>query len=308
MKKLGIFTAKYYGDIILNPEFKNKVYSRGVYVTTANNIGFGYNLDLALDRDRNYIPNFQSFESKARSIIIYILEHYLEYKDQIDKNQLEQMDFTEIEMFDKFPEQIINLLDKNYTFLGSQYFNISSKTADFLWELNAQLRRETDKKFMESNMELVPQPIYQYYYFSSFVRDKNLSEDFYPYFICKEPLYDALKNSKYYISYQTKFEKFYKAKKTVTITPTKDNKIEKTINSIVAKIRLFDYSFNRNSIVFKELESEETHFTDNDKYYFSSLLLDKPEKMEIFVFGKCLEKLNVDMVDLLKKFDFVVKY
>ena len=82
VKKLGIFTAKYYGDIILNPEFKNKVYSRGVYVTTANNIGFGYNLDLALDRDRNYIPNFQSFESKARSIIIYILEHYLEYEDQ----------------------------------------------------------------------------------------------------------------------------------------------------------------------------------------------------------------------------------
>ena len=301
IKKLGIITAGNKGDIILNPEFKNKVYSRGVYVTTTiSDIGYGYNLDLTLDRDRNCIPNYSSFESSARSIIFYILENNNNYKKQLPLNQ---MDFTEIEMFDKFPKQILKLLD-SYDFIGSKYISLSTNTANFLWELNVQLRRETDKRFNVEKMELAPQPLSNSYNFDSFVRGKNLSNDFYSYFNCHEPLENALQSSTYYISYNIKFEKFYQSKKVVS---PPDDKIEKIIQSIVSKVKLFSYYFNRNSLEFKELESEESYYSLNGKYYFSSLLYDKPEKMEEFVFGKCLEMLNIKIMDLLRLFNIVQK-
>ena len=210
IKKLGIITVGNKGDIILNPEFKNKVYSRGVYVTTTtSDIGYGYNLDLTLDRDRNCIPNYSSFEFSARSIIFYILENYINYKKQLPLNQ---MDFTEIEMFDKFPKQILKLLD-SYYFIGSKYISLSANTANFLWELNVQLRRETDKRFNVEKMELVPQTLSDSYSFHNFVREKNLSQDFYPYFICSEPLENTLKCSTHYISYNLKFLNFINQKK-----------------------------------------------------------------------------------------------
>jgi len=295
VKKLGIIAAGNNGDIILNPEFKNRVYSRGVYVTTnSRNIGYGYNMDLVLDRDRNCIPNYSDFESKARSIIIYILDNYITYKKQLP---LEEMDFTEIEMFDKFPEQILKFIDDFY--LGS----LSTKTANFLWELNVQLRRETDKRFNVEKMELAPQPLYSSGCLRSFVAEKNLSDDFYPYFDCSSNLEYALKNSTYYISYQSKFEKFNQSKK--IMTPPEN--IETIINAIVSKIQVFNSYFYRNKIEFKELESEESYYSLNYTYYFSSLLFDKPEKLEEFVFGKCLEMEKIKIMDIIKKFNFVKK-
>jgi len=295
VKKLGIITAGNNGDIILNPEFKNRVYSRGVYVTTTrDNIGYGYNIDLTLDRDRNCIPNYSDFKSKARRIIIYILDNYDNYKKQLP---LEEMDFTEIEMFDKFPEQILKFIDKFD--LGG----LSTKTADFLWELNVQLRRETDKRFNVERMELAPQPLYYIDSLRHFVAENNLSDDFYPYFSCSLNLKSALSNSKYYISYWSKFEKCYQSKKVMT----PPNNIETIINKIVSKIKIFNSSFNKNNIEFKEFKSEESYYSMNKIYYFSSLLFDKPEKLEEFVFGKCLELLQIKIMDLIRNFNFVKK-
>ena len=75
-KKLGIINAGNYGDIILNPEFKDRIYSRGVFVTRSGSVGFGYNLNLTLDRDRNCITDYKQFAEKANSIIFYILDNY----------------------------------------------------------------------------------------------------------------------------------------------------------------------------------------------------------------------------------------
>lgn len=88
-------------------------------------------MDLSLDRDRNYISDVTDFESKARNIINYILEHFREYKNKIESKQ-EQMDYSEIEMFDKFPEWVLQLLNQDDRFLGSDYFYISTNTADYL--------------------------------------------------------------------------------------------------------------------------------------------------------------------------------
>lgn len=113
------------------------------------------------------------------------------------------------------------------------------------------MRRKIDKNFSSTEIDLIPQPLYEWKNFKEFIKEKNLSENFYPYFRCYKPLYNALKISKYFISYQEIFKKIYEEKKIVT--PPKDYEIEKIIISIVSKIRLFDSSFDRSSIVFKEL-------------------------------------------------------
>ena len=43
------------------------------------------------------------------------------------------------------------------------------------------------------------------------------------------------------------------------------------------------------------------------KYFFSSLLFSKPEKMRKFVVGKILDILNIKIVDLLEKFNIIKK-
>ena len=308
VKKMGIITAGYQGDIILNPEFRNKVYSKGVYVTTtSNDICFGYNMDIELDRDRNCIPDYSSFESRARSIILYILQNYMDYKKKRE-SQIESIDYAENEMFEKFPEQILMFMNQSSFFLGSNYVSISSSTADFLWELNVQMKRETDKRFNVDKMELAPQPLYRTWDLSSFAREKKLSEDFYTYFRCTECLESALSNSKFYISYGNKFEKFYNQKKVIVPPPEPENKAEKTIKNIISKIRLFYSSFSSDDLVFKELDTEESAYSLNGKYFFSSLLFDNIGKMEEFVFGKLMEMLGYKISDLLKKFNISQKY
>jgi len=152
-------------------------------------------------------------------------------------------------------------------------------------------------------MELAPQPLHYINSLRDFVVKNNLSDDFYPYFSCSSNLERVLSNSKYYISYRSKFEKCYQSKKVMT----PPNNIETIINTIVSKIKIFNSSFNKNNIEFKEFKSEESYYSMNKIYYFSSLLFDKPEKLEEFIFGKCLELLQIKIMDLIKNFNFVKK-
>lgn len=116
VKRLGIINAGNNGDIILNPEFKDRIFSRGVFVTKSSGVGFGYNLDLPLDRDRNCITNYSDFATKANRIIFYIIENYNKYRN--DFGNFEDIDYTEIEMFDQFPENIYNLLESDANFFS----------------------------------------------------------------------------------------------------------------------------------------------------------------------------------------------
>lgn len=106
-----MINAGSYGDIILNPKYKDRIYSRGVLVTKTSDIGFGYNLDLPLNRDRNFITNYSDFSTKTKRVINHLLENYNQY--QTNFGNFENIDLTEIEMFDNFPAQIFNLLNSN---------------------------------------------------------------------------------------------------------------------------------------------------------------------------------------------------
>lgn len=49
IKKLGLIKGGDNGDIILNPELKNKIYSRVVFIVKSEyEMAFGYNINLGL--------------------------------------------------------------------------------------------------------------------------------------------------------------------------------------------------------------------------------------------------------------------
>ena len=96
MKKIGLIHIENYGYIILGEEFRNKIYSKEVFVTKSiDDICYGYNIDLILDRDRNWIPNYQDFKEKASALNLkvddtkkyttYLLEGSEQTKKRIKK-------------------------------------------------------------------------------------------------------------------------------------------------------------------------------------------------------------------------------
>ena len=306
VKRLGIINAGSYGDIILNPEFKDRIYSRGVFVTKSSGVGFGYNLDLPLDRDRNCITNYSDFSSKANRIINHLLENYNQYRTNF--GNFEDIDYTEIEMFDNFPEQILNLLNSNSGILSSFYSYVSTKSANFIWELNAQKQRASDNRFNVSDMKKTPQPLWDQSLngLQSFLRSKLLPDTFYEYFIASTSLCSTLSKSSYYESYSTRFNRQFQAKQVITPPPpTPQSNIENNLNSVISKIHLLNSSFNRNQIIFKNFDSDEQYYSADQKYYFSSALFQNPQKLEEFVFRKCLCMLGISIDNILQRFRLI---
>ena len=303
VKKLGIISAGNYGDIILNPEFKDRIYSRGVFVTRSGGVGFGYNLNLTLDRDRNCITDYKQFAEKANSIIFYILDNFNTLKASF--GNFENMDYTEAEMFEQFPENIYNLLCSDAHFLSGYYYNwnyLPQKACDYIWEFTAQKKRTSDNRFNVTDLKNVPQPLGEksVEYLQNFLRTKILPDNFYDYFTVPDSLYRILSKSKYYESYGTRFERKFKAKRIVQTQPN----YEVNINNAVSKIQMFKPTFNRSKLVFREFESDEHYYYDNkeEKFYFSSLLFQNINKLEEFIFAKCLTMLGVSVERLLQRF------
>ena len=226
VKRLGIVNAGNYGDIILSPEFKDRIFSRGVFVTSVNGVGFGYNLDLPLDRDRNCITNYSDFQIKANEIIYHLIDNYQQYLTNF--SHLENIDQAEIDMLDDFPNQIYNLLNQNANVFSILYSNtsfISQNAADYIWKLNAQKKRTTDNRFNVAEMNKMPQPLNNTYDLQSLIKEKLLPDNFYEYFTPSSYLYYVLIKSRYYESYHARFNRLYRVKRIITPPANIENKI-----------------------------------------------------------------------------------
>ena len=59
--------------------------------------------------------------------------------------------------------------------------------------------------------------------------------------------------------------------------------------------------------MFQEFDSDEQYYRDSkvDKYFFSSLLFQSTQKLEEFIFGKCLYILGIGVDRLLLKFKII---
>ena len=301
VKNLALINTPY-GDIILSPDFKDKIYSNGVFVMNSNQkLNYGFNIPLILDRDRNCVPNIEDCNNKIKSVISDILNNFTNYQKKLD-----DMNFNEIELFDKFPENILDMLDAinshSSNLLSRFHYKLSTSGANFLWEVNKNKRRKTDKRFDTDNKDLLPQPTY--IDLKYFLQEKHLSENFYEFFTVSSELANCLEKSVNYESIYTRFEKLVNA----TIeTPSNNEEVSNTINSIIDQIKILRNNFSKNILFFKSFPNEETYYSMSGKYFFSSLLFSKPEKMKKFVVGRILDMLNIKIVDLLEKFNIIQK-
>lgn len=290
------------GDIILNTSFKDKLFSNEVFVMNSNEkIEFGYNIPLTLDRDRNSVPNIEECRNKIKNVISDILNNYKNYQQKLD-----DMNFNEVNLFDEFPEKILDLLDSNCCyFLNEFYYKINSSGANLLWEVNKNKRKKNDERFNTDDKNLIPQP---YHGDSSsirnFIREKHLSDDFYEHYSVSYELERCLKYSRDYESYRDRFEKLIKAE---VETPFGNKEVENTIKSIIEQIKILKSDFNGKNIVFKSFPNEETYYSISKEYFFSSILFSKPEKMKKFVTGKTLDMIGIKIFDLLEKFNITKK-
>ena len=83
-------------------------------------------------------------------------------------------------------------------------------------------------------MDEYPQPLHWKSDLDYFLKEKNLNEDFYDYFITSYSFRSVLERSTYYECYDKRFKKLINLN---TITPPKE--LEKKLNEIVSKIQLF---------------------------------------------------------------------
>ena len=301
VKNLALINTPY-GDIILSPDFKDKLYSNEVFVMNSNQkLNYGFNIPLILDRDRNCVPNIEDCKDKMKSIISNILNNFTNYQKKLD-----DMNFNEIELFDKFPENILDMLNATSSYsrevLSDFHCKLSTSGANFLWEVNKNKRRKTDKRFDTDNKDLIPQPTYSDLKY--FFQEKHFSENLYEFFIVSKELTYCLEKSVNYESINSSFEKLVNA----TIeTPSNNEEVSNAINSIIDQIKILRNDFSKNKLFFKSFPNEETYYSMSGKYFFSSLLFSKPEKMKKFVVGRILDMLNIKIVDLLEKFNIIKK-
>ena len=95
-------------------------------------------------------------------------------------------------------------------------------------ELNAELRKNKDERFAGDELRKYPQPLYYVTDLNNFLKERNLNEDFYDYFMTSSLFEDVLYRSTYYEGYNKRFESLLKSS---TVTPP--NKLEIKINNMV---------------------------------------------------------------------------
>ena len=270
VKNLALINTPY-GDIILSPDFKDKLYSNEVFVMNSNQkLDYGFNIPLILDRDRNCVPNIEDCKDKMKSIISNILNNFTNYQKKLD-----DMNFNEIELFDKFPENILDMLNATSSssdLLSKIYYKLSTSGANFLWEVNKNKRRKTDKRFDTDNKDLMPQPTSSD--LKSFLKKNNLPENFYEFFIVSFELANCLQKSVNYESINTRFEKLVKA----TIeTPSNNKEVSNAINYIIDQIKIL-----RNDLVkisfFLNLFLTKKHIIQREENIFFQVYCSQNQK------------------------------
>jgi hypothetical protein len=83
--------------ILMSPEFKGKVYNKGVFVTFNEDLMWGYNLHTRLNRDRNIIDTYEMRESITNLICSVLLTNPNNFARKLAKELLESPKALEAE-------------------------------------------------------------------------------------------------------------------------------------------------------------------------------------------------------------------
>ena len=280
------------GEIMLGDFFERKLYIKDSYIETTKNskdlsICFGFNLDLELDRDRKCILNVKERNLLISQIIANILNNFDLYRLSINDR--------EKELLDKFPEKIYNCLDKNYSITYNLHYYINENGANLIWKQLLKNNEDLEKKY----------PIYKINEVKDFIKEKKLSDDFYPFFQVSYQLFDVLENKENFITIKNKYENYLKNAPNSKI-PIKYIKTLKEIQSIIIKL---DKNFSETQIQFKQFldNNKDIYYKDDKIFYFSNILLNEDinKKWKCFVLGNCLKMLDFPFPEIVSTFNII---
>ena len=140
----------------------------------------------------------------------------------------------------------------------------------------------------------------------SFIKHKNLPDNFYPCFHVSYQLYNVLKKKDNFQTLKEKYNIYLKNVPTVDIPI----KYKKALKEIYLKINNLDHSFENIKIKFKQFtyeKSRETCYNEDDTFYFSHILLNENINKEwrSFILGKCLEMLPISTSKIVSYFNII---
>lgn len=255
-----------FGEILLNPLFKNKIFVKDIFVqktvdnSEATTCWYGFNTDLVLDRDRNAVKDLDARHKMFSEIIGNILNRMNE-PELNDKLTGEARKW-----FDNFLHDILFLTD--HCFYTCRYLNnyLTPDSRDAIWEQKKIELKDNnpETRFVYYTEELK---------LNNFLKDKKLNQNFYPYNIIGSWMtWPIISSSNKYLHW----EKLYNEK--IKNAPNNDTptKLNPFINEIVQLVKKVKSDFKSELIKFKkyEFDSDEIVFFDeqNKIIYLSSKL------------------------------------
>ena len=149
-----------------------------------------------------------------------------------------------------------------------------------------------------------------YYYYESpcnFIKERQLPEDFYPYFTCKNNnLFKIFKKVDEYITVEDKYQN------KIRNCPNFSNIEEKTKKEEIIQIitNKFNKPLKNDNLIFKDFKEEyfkkDFNTIDGDKIIFSKEILNEEidDNWKNKILGSCLILLNVSRIKILKEFHY----
>ena len=206
-----------------------------------------------------------------------------------NKKQNIVIEYVQVINYDKIFMDIYNLLENNDVDIINSYNlanSLSQECIEYFWK-KTHLNEDKNKNPVEKYDNHVQR----------FIKEKNLSEDFYPYFEVNYIMFDILRRAKDYISIEKKFSLYVE-----NATNIEPKGIYKSVlNEIYSKVKMMDKSFDGKIIFFKKFEREEKDFcyTDKNKINFSALKLTEEinNSWKFWIFVKILQFLKIKIED-----------
>ena len=271
-KNIGAITAysndkKLLGQILLGEHFKNKIFVKDIFVVdtvkkeekekkTKNPIThcvFGFNTLLALDRDRNCVPDLNQRNQKTSQIIAYILNNRTVLYNQISADIHPYLD--------DFPKEVLYLLGQNYGITYYLHNHLTREGANLIWAEWKKNPENNGKQPCYVDMEKSVK---------NFILNKKLNDDFYPYVTnISWQQWHCLRKSIEYTSIEQKFECLKKNSKEDCIP----EKYATLIKEVCDKMKLVDPNFDQKFIQFKKYTTpvdQDFSFIEKGIIYFSS--------------------------------------
>ena len=303
------------GQLLSEEYLREKIYVKGIFVQKVKKFNdqkknncLGFNVDLQLDRDRNHISDTYELKNTITSIISFFCnkniktikeknkekenerkkhsknrsQSSLKINTKNENNKTDKEKNNEINYEKAFGDIIEIIKDDNIDLINSYTLanSLSQEMIDYIW--NEIYLAQDKKKY----------PVYRENDISKFILSKNLSNDFYPYFIVNYNLMNILEKSKNYLSIKDKFSLY--VKNAINIEPKGNYK--NALNEVYSKVKIMDKSFDGNSVEFKKFEKEDKDFCyyDKDKINFSWIKLYEPinNSWKFWIFVKILQFLK----------------